>query len=448
VQTFIYQKSILDVQRGVMMDYVDTKYIPSDNELIAEYYIEPASGVPFRKACEHIAAESSIGTWTKISTMSPEIAHRLKPHVYYIKKRFDGRNGYAKIAYNAELFEAGNMPEILSSIAGNVFGMKAVNNLRLEDIRFPKSIMDKFSGPKYGIDGIRRLLKVKNRALCGTIVKPKVGLNPEQHARVAYEAWMGGLDVVKDDENLSSMSFNGFEKRIQLTLKLRDKAEKETGERKMYMANVTAETEVMKKRVDHIKKNGGEYFMLDILTLGWSAVQTMRNYNDNANMVIHAHRAMHGALTRNPRHGISMLAISKCARLIGVDQLHIGTASVGKMHGSRQGEVEVEHEIEDNTFAPESNMHLTQEWHHVKPVFAVASGGLHAGMTEKLIKIMGKDIIAQYGGGVHWHPKGTRYGAMGVRQAIDAACNGIPLVEHAKHHPELMDVIKKFGVPK
>jgi ribulose-bisphosphate carboxylase large chain len=431
------------------LDYVDLKYSPRADELVAEYYLEPAEGVRFEKACQHIASESSIGTWTRISTMSPEIAHKLKPHVYYIKKGFGARSGIAKIAYHHELFEAGNMPEILSSIAGNVFGMKAVKNLRLLDIHFPKQIMDGFKGPKYGIEGVRKLLKVPTRPLCGTIVKPKVGLNEAQHANVAYEAWVGGLDVVKDDENLSSMKFNQFKKRIDLTLKLRDKAEKETGEKKMYMANVTAETEEMKKRADYIKKCGGEYFMIDILTVGWSALQTLRDYDDKLKMVIHAHRAMHGAFTRNPRHGIAMLPIAKCARLIGVDQLHIGTAAVGKMHGSKTEEVEIEEEIEDHSFHPVHGSHvLEQDWHDIKPVLAVASGGLHAGMTEKLIKIMGKNIVAQYGGGVHWHPKGTRYGAMGVRQAIDAATQGIPIEEYAKTHHALREAIEKFGVPK
>ncbi|MBW2972706.1 type III ribulose-bisphosphate carboxylase [Candidatus Woesearchaeota archaeon] len=432
-----------------MLEYIDTKYSPQPDDLVAEYYLEPADGVPFNKACEHIAGESSIGTWTEISTLSPQIARKLKPHVFYIKKRIDGRAGTARIAYNAELFEAGNMPEILSSIAGNIFGMKAVKNLRLNDIQFPKSIMAKFRGPKYGIDGIRHMLHVHGRPLCGTIVKPKVGLDEAGHANVAYEAWAGGLDIVKDDENLSSMSFNNFQKRVRLTLKMRDKAEQETGERKMYMANVTAETDEMRRRAEFVKSLGGEYYMLDIITLGWAAVQTMRNHNEKVKMVMHAHRAMHGALTRNQKHGISMLAIAKCARLIGVDQLHIGTAAVGKMHGSRTEELAIEEEIEHPRFIPDTGTHLLeQEWYGIKPVFAVASGGLHAGMTPKLVSIMGKNIIAQYGGGVHWHPKGTRYGAMGVRQAIDAAASNIPLEEYAKTHKELGDAIAKFGIPR
>jgi ribulose-bisphosphate carboxylase large chain len=432
-----------------MFDYVDLKYVPSSDELVAEYYLEPAQGVKLEKACEHIAAESSIGTWTDICTLSPAIANRLKPHVFFIHKGFGARNGIVRIAYSPELFEAGNMPEILSSIAGNIFGMKAVKNLRLLDIKFPEKIISTFKGPKFGIAGIRKLLKVESRPLCGTIIKPKVGLNEDQHARVAYDAWVGGLDIVKDDENLTSMSFNNFRKRVDLTLKWRDKAEKETGEKKMYMANITAETDEMKRRASYIKQHGGEYFMIDILTAGWSGLQTMRDHDEKLKMVIHAHRAMHGALTRNPKHGIAMLPIAKCARLIGVDQLHIGTASVGKMHGSRSEELDIEEEMECLEMHPDAGSTvLEQNWFNIKPVLAVASGGLHAGMTEKLIKIMGKNIVAQYGGGVHWHPKGTRYGAMGVRQAIDAVSQGIHLEEYAKTHVELHDALKKFGVAR
>ncbi len=428
-----------------MLDYIDLKYKPHSKDLVAEYYAEPARGLTLKKACQHLAGESSIGTWTTISSLNKKIAKRLKPHVYYINPI----TKYVKIAYPYELFEAGNMPEILSSIAGNIFGMKAVKNLRLMDIHFPKIIMRKFKGPKYGIKGIRKLLKIRKRPLTGTIVKPKVGLNESQHAKVAYEAWRGGLDVVKDDENLSSMTFNKFRKRVKLTLKLRDKAEHETGEKKMYMANVTAETEEMKKRADYIKKLGGEYFMLDILTIGWAALQTMRNYDDKLNMVIHAHRAMHGAFTRYPKHGISMMTVAKCARLIGVDQLHIG-AIVGKMEGGAKEVHNIGEEIEEQVIGKksESNHMLEQHWYGKKPVFAVCSGGVYPGVIPPLMKIMGNNIVIQAGGGCHGHPDGTRAGAKAIRQAVDATLNKKSLKQASKQYPELRKAVKLWGVPR
>ena len=145
---------------------------------------------------------------------------------------------------------------------------------------------------------------------------------------MAYNAWSGGCDIVKDDENLSSQKFNPFEERLAHTLDKRDRAQEETGERKVYMVNVTAETDLMLRRAELVIAQGGEYVMVDILTAGWSALQTLRD--QNLKLVIHAHRAGHAAFTKNQKHGIAMRPIASVARVIGVDQLHVGTV-VGKM---------------------------------------------------------------------------------------------------------------------
>ncbi|HEY0090581.1 MAG TPA: RuBisCO large subunit C-terminal-like domain-containing protein, partial [Candidatus Lokiarchaeia archaeon] len=309
------------------MDYVDLNYKPSERDLIAMYYVEKApETIDIEHASEEIAKESSIGTWTDIATLSSEIAKKLKPSTYYIDKK----NKIVKIAYTEDLFEANNMSQILSAVAGNVFGMKALSALRLLDLSFPKKIVNAYKGPMFGIEGIRKLTKIKDRPLLGTIVKPKVGLDEINHAKVCGEAWRGGLDIVKDDENLTSMSFNKFEKRIDETLKVRDKIEKETGEKKIYMPNITAPLSVMKKRADYVIEQGGEYLMVDVITIGFSALQEIREYLENKNIVIHAHRAMHAALTRAKDFGVSMLTIAKIMRLIGTDQLHTGTV-LGKM---------------------------------------------------------------------------------------------------------------------
>lgn len=424
------------------LKYIDLKYKPGKDELVAEYYIEP-NKISMEKACENIACESSIGTWTTISTMNPRIAKKLKPHIYYINKK----TGYAKIAYPPELFEAGSMPQIWSSIAGNIFGMKILKNLRLEDISFPKKIARAFKGPKYGIDGIRKLLRVKKRPLIGTIVKPKLGLTPKQHGDVAFKAWMGGLDVVKDDENLTSMKFNSFKDRIIYTLKMRDLAEKETGEKKIYMPNITAETDEMLRRANLVKFYNGEYIMVDILTCGWSGLQTVR---DSTGQVIHAHRAMHAALTKNKKHGISMLAVAKCARLVGVDQLHVGTAHVGKMEGDALEVEEIKDEIEDRFFVEEKDKRhiLEQGWHGIKPVLAVASGGLHPGSIPKVLERMGKNIVMQFGGGCHGHPGGTLQGARAIKQALHASLHGISLKKYSEAHEELRKALQKWGTAK
>ena len=395
------------------LDFIDLAYVPKETDLTCIFYLEP-EGINLKEAAGGVAAESSVGTWTELTTEQPYVT-RLAAHVFSLE------GNVAKIAYPIELFEPANMPNILSSVAGNVFGLKALKNLRLLDIQMPKKLISSFKGPNYGIAGIRKLLKVPTRPLVGTIIKPKLGLKTKDHAKVAYDAWSGGCDVVKDDENLSSQKFNPFEERLAQTLESRDKAQQETGERKVYMINITAETTFMMKRAESVLAHGGEYVMVDILTCGWSALQTLRD--QNYKLVIHAHRAGHAAFTKNPLHGIAMRPIALVARIIGVDQLHVGTV-VGKMS-------ETKTEVLENIDACKA------ELGGLKPVLPVASGGLYPRLVPSLLENFGNDVVIQAGGGIHGHPDGTVSGAKAMRQAVDATLKQMALEDYAKTHKEL-----------
>ncbi|MFX1378795.1 MAG: type III ribulose-bisphosphate carboxylase [Promethearchaeota archaeon] len=424
-----------------MVDYVNLDYNPSDKDLIAMYYVEISPECRnLLHASEEIAKESSIGTWTEISTLSPEIAKRLKPSVFYA----DPKKNIIKIAYTKELFEANNLSQILSAIAGNIYGMKVLKNLRLLDITFPKDIVNAYKGPKFGIEGISKLTNVTDRPLLGTIVKPKVGLTEVEHSKVCGKAWSGGLDIVKDDENLTNMTFNKFEKRIIETLKIRDKIERETGEKKIYMPNITAPLSIMKKRADFVLKNGGEYIMVDIVTIGFSALQEIRDYLEDKDIVIHAHRAMHAAFTRNKKHGMTMLVLAKLMRLLGMDQLHTGTI-VGKMEGEKDEVLEINRVITQKVITGNNKTLLYQDWGNIKPILPVASGGLSPLHIPELFKILGKDMVYQFGGGCHGHPMGTEAGARAIRQALDAAIDNFELKDYAKNNMELAIAIEKWG---
>ena len=405
-----------------MAGYVDLNYRPGKGDLVCDFYMEPAKGLDVKKVAEFVAEESSTGTWTEVHT-EKKYLRDLAAKVFSIKGNRVG------IAYPVELFEYNNVPQILSSVAGNIFGMKAVRNLRLNGIVFPDRILRAFKGPKFGIQGVREIVGVEERPLVGTIVKPKIGLKTEDHAKVAYEAWVGGCDIVKDDENLSSQAFNPFRERVVETLKMRDRAEKETGEVKVYMPNVTAEAREMVKRAEFVQEQRGRYIMVDIVTVGFSGLQTLRDAN--LDLVLHAHRAMHGAFTRDPKHGISMAVLAKLTRLIGLDQLHIGTV-VGKM-------------FEDKDEVLENARALKEPMGGLKPVFPVSSGGLHPGLVPDVVKIMGKDVIVQAGGGIHGHPEGTSAGARAMRQAADSAVKGIPIRKYAERHKELKTALKQWG---
>lgn len=405
-----------------------------DNDLICLFKITPSRDLTIEKVAIRVAAESSNGTWTSLKI--PEHIRALSAKVYDINGK------YVKIAYPNDLFEEGNMPQILSSIAGNIFGMKALDGLRLVDVKWPKNIIQSFKGPQFGVNGVRKMLKIDKRPITATVPKPKVGYYAEEHAQQAYEIWIGGVDLLKDDENLSNQKFNAFEKRLELSMKMRDKAENETGDRKSYLINITAEVEEMRHRAELTKEYGNEYVMIDILTVGWAAVQTVRSICEELGLAIHAHRAFHAAFDRNPDHGMSMKVLAEIARMQGVDQLHIG--GLGKLAGDKK-------EVHDNyiKIAFDSNKAgeevLEQNWYGMNKVLSVCSGGVHPGIVNRLMELLSTNIAVQVGGGVLGHPGGTKSGALALRQAINAYMEKININEYAKTHIELAQALELWG---
>jgi ribulose-bisphosphate carboxylase large chain len=179
--------------------------------------------------------------------------------------------------------------------------------------------------------------------------------------------------------------------------------------------------------------------MLDIITLGWGALQTARNFTK---LPIHAHRAGHAMFDRNPEHGMTMEVIAQLSRMIGVDTLHIGTA-YGKMSGGKKEVLHIQQEIE-SPFTRKTKENLKQRWHGIKPVFGVASGGVYPRIVPQIIKFMGNDVVIQAGGGVHGHPSGTIAGAKAMRQAVDAVIKNKSLKEYSKTHKELKEALNKW----
>jgi len=405
-------------------DFLDREYEPLDSDLVCEFSIEPAEDMDWEAAASRVASESSNGTWAELQVEGSIT------DLSATACAIDDEAGVITVAYPVELFEAGSMPQILSCIAGNIMGMKAVSRIRLLDCEWPASIVSEFPGPQYGSSVSTELLDAADRPVLATVPKPKVGLSTDQHAQVGYEAWLGGVDLLKDDENLTDQSFNPFEDRLTESLARRDQAAEETGERKSYLLNVTAPGTEMLERVDLAAEHGCEFVMVDIITTGWAAVQQVRERCDRHGIAIHAHRAMHAAFDRVPNHGVSMRVIAQLARLCGVDHIHTGTADLGKL------------ENEDTVGI---NEWLASGLAGLNDVLPVASGGLHPGLVPELLDRLGSNIAVQAGGGIHGHPDGTRAGARALRQAVEGSVAGHSLEEMSADSPELATAIEKWG---
>ncbi|HVM45270.1 MAG TPA: ribulose-bisphosphate carboxylase large subunit [Candidatus Thermoplasmatota archaeon] len=414
-------------------DFLELGSKPKADELVATFRVEQDPKVGFDWAAGALAAESSIGTWDPGLTTMTGDERQYGARVIEL----DEERKLVRIAYPAALFEMGNLSQLLSSVVGNVYGLKEVQRLRFMDLEMPATFVRSFPGPQLGIDGVQKLTgTMKERPLLGTIVKPKLGLSADNWAKAAYKAWSGGIDFVKDDENLTSMVFNGFYDRARKVVEAKKKAERETGEKKLYFCNISAPVTEMKKRADFVTEElGNEYVMIDVLTVGWAGFQEMRAHLEAKGIGIHAHRAMHGAFSRLEEHGIDMLPVSKWIRMAGADNLHAGTLGAGKMF-VEGGKSHVRQIYE----------FLRSDWHGLKKTVPVASGGMHPGVLHIVWDAVGDPgFAAAAGGGVHGNPLGSEAGGRAFRQAVEAYQKGVPVEEYAKTHDELAAALKRWG---
>jgi len=424
-------------------EFIDTGYKPSKTDIKVLFYYEPATGITREDAIGRIASESSSGTWTTLAEL-PKLLPKTKAYAYHYSKN------HVKIAYPLLIFEEGSIPGMMSGFGGNVYGMKAVKNLKLLDAELPLEYIKYFKGPTYGKDVIKKIFKRKSGPVTAVVPKPKIGYTALEHAaKVGYAIWKGGMDCVKDDENLTSQRFNKFERRVRLVARYREKAEKETGDVKDAFLNVTAPNlKELERRIKLVHDHGFKYFMLDVVVSGFTAVQTAAELAHDYDMAIHGHRAMHAMMTRNPKHGVSMLFLAKLMRLIGVDQLHIGTV-IGKLAGEKKEIIATKEMITQQEVGEIPGLRMSQKWGRIKPMLPVASGGLHPGLLPELFDIYGTmDIVLQLGGGTQGHPMGIEAGARAVMQAIEAYREGIDLDEYAKTHKELKVALDKWGYIK
>ncbi|HQJ87885.1 MAG TPA: RuBisCO large subunit C-terminal-like domain-containing protein [Methanoregulaceae archaeon] len=397
-------------------------------DLIATYSFRPRADTTPESAAQALAEEETTGTWTEISTTTGYV-RRLDGVVESVEPH---GNGYlTRIRYPAEIFEPGNIPQYLSVFAGNLFGLGRLDAVRLLDIDVPGPLVAPFPGPRFGMEGVRRLVGTTDRPHVGTIIKPKVGLTPKDTAAVAYQAAIGGVDLIKDDETLTDQAFCPLADRVAEVMDRLDEARSETGHPVLYAVNITTRADRIRERARTAIEHGANMLMIDVLTAGFDAIRAIAE-DPSFRVPIHVHRTMHAAMTRNPEHGIAMRPFARLVRMVGGDQLHTGTAS-GKMGGGPVEEI-----VGDNRA-------LTSPFYGLRPIFPVSSGGLHPGKVASEIAALGTDIVLQAGGGIHGHPDGTAAGARAMRQAVDAAMQGVPAEEYAKDHVELARALERWG---
>ena len=432
------------------MGYWEPDYVPKETDILALFRISPQEGVDPVEASAAVAGESSTATWTVVWTDRLTACELYRAKAYRVDP-VPGSPGqyFAYIAYDLDLFEEGSIANLTASIIGNVFGFKAIKALRLEDMRIPVAYLKTFQGPPTGIVVERERLDKYGRPLLGATTKPKLGLSGKNYGRVVYEALKGGLDFVKDDENINSQPFMHWRDRYLFVMEAVNRASAATGEVKGHYLNVTAGTmEEMYERAECAKELGSVIVMID-LVIGYTAIQSMAKWARKNNMILHLHRAGNSTYSRQKNHGMNFRVICKWMRMAGVDHIHAGTV-VGKL----EGDPLMIKGFYDTLREPRLSVSLVnglffeQDWASLRKVMPVASGGIHAGQMHQLLHYLGEDVVLQFGGGTIGHPQGIQAGATANRVALEAmilARNEGR--DYMREGPEILDKAAKWCSP-
>ena len=402
----------------------------------ARYLIETADDP--RRAVEVMAGEQSSGTFVAVPGETPELKERAGARVESQTPLEDvatpslpgARKGSVYHRCEVELSWpienlGPSLPNLVATVAGNLFELQQFSGLRLLDIDLPPSFAERYPGPQFGIDGTRRLSGVASGPLIGTIVKPSVGLSPEATAELVDTLTKGGIDFVKDDELQADGPHCPFEARIRAVMAVIDRHAQSTGKKVMFAANVTGDLDEMRRRHDIVVALGGTCIMASLNSVGLVGMIELRRH---AQLPIHAHRNGWGYLSRHPLLGWEYPAWSKLWRLAGADHMHV--------NGLRNKFSEPDESVIRSAKSLLAPM-FSDKPCIAMPVFSSGQTAAQAGDTWRALG--SADLIHAAGGGIMAHPDGAAGGVASLRAAWVAAMAGEPPAEHA-NAPRHLDV--------
>ncbi|MFH1475878.1 MAG: RuBisCO large subunit C-terminal-like domain-containing protein [Verrucomicrobiota bacterium] len=407
--------------------------IDLDNHIIASYYLKDR--LEGEKFLDHLALvqamglEGSTGTWEKVEEDTEEVRKAMSSKmVGYHEIPSDDpctKSAVVQLAFPIQAW-GDNVPMMLLAIAGNCFAYS--KHIMLTDLFIGKNLLAKFKGPKFGVEGIRKLTGVEKRPLSLHIIKPKMGMTPEQTANQVRQTVAGGADMCKDDEMLGDAYNNTMEQRLPLVMDVIKRHEDKTGKKMLYMCSITDESHAMfdkARRAIDLGANG----LLVTYSAGLASLRYLTSHPDiTVPVMLHASHMI--AMMKQ----IAWPVLAKLCRLCGADMMLTPTM------WSSIPMVSMEEGIRT------SFMKLAP-WGHIKRTFPMPCAGVYPGLAEVIIGEYGPDIIIPAGGGMLGHPDGYTTGAQSWQQAIAAVMADIPLPVAAKksENKALRRALEKWG---
>ena len=423
-------------------------FLPNNEARVrARYWIETA--FPLQQAAETMAGEQSTGTFIRVPGETDELRERHGAQVEAILELESvstpslpgagapkGKPVYrrAEVSLSWPLSNMGpSLPNLLATVAGNLFELKPFSGLKLLDVTLPVEFLDRYQGPQFGVEGTRKLSGVYGRPLIGTIIKPSVGLSPQATAQLVDTLAKAGIDFIKDDELQADAPHCPFDERLRLVMEVIARNADRVGRKVMYACNITGEMDEMLRRHDAVVAAGGTCVMVSMNSVGLPAMVMLRRHS---HLPLHAHRNGWGMYGRSPAIGMSYIANQKFWRLAGVDHMHV--------NGLR------------NKFCEDDASVIASARECLTPMFAepgrgceimpVFSSGQSAQQAPDTYRALGStDLIFACGGGLMAHPGGISAGVRSLQQAWEAAVTGISLERFAGEHEELRQALATFA---
>lgn len=435
--------------RYANLNLAEADLIAGGRHVLVAYVMKPKAGYGYLETAAHFAAESSTGTNVDVST-TDDFTRGVDALVYEI----DPEREVMKLAYPVELFDRNiidgraMIASFLTLCIGNNQGMGDVEYAKMHDFWVPPDFLRLFDGPSATIRDMWRVLGrpvVDGGFIVGTIIKPKLGLRPQPFADACYEFWLGG-DFIKNDEPQGNQLFAPLKETIPLVADAMKRAQDETGEAKLFSANITADDhyemlargefilETFAENADHVA------FLVDGYVTGPAAITTARRCFPK--QYLHYHRAGHGAVTSpQSMRGYTAFVLSKMARMQGASGIHVGTMGFGKMEGENADRAIAYMITEDSADGP----FYHQDWQGMNPTTPIVSGGMNALRMPGFFENLGhSNLVMTAGGGSFGHIDGAAAGAISLRQAERCWKAGANPVEFARDHMEFARAFESF----
>jgi ribulose-bisphosphate carboxylase large chain len=419
----------------------------SSERIQGTYLIE--TPLEIERAAEVLAGEQSSGTFVAVPGETEELRQRFGAKVERITEIDSAartpslpgsRHKIARPIYRrAEVIVSWplenvghNLPTLVSTLQGNLYELSQFSGLKLMDLEVPASFARAFTGPKFGIDGTRRLTGVRDRPMIGTIIKPSVGLAPRETASLVSLLASAGIDFIKDDELMANPPHSPFEERVDAVMAVINDLADRIGKKVMYAFNISDEIDAMLRHSEHVQRAGGTAVMVSMNSVGLAGVKKVC---DQGALAVHGHRNGWGMLNRHPLLGIEFPAYQKLWRLAGIDQIHVN----GIANKFWESDDSVVRSIE-------ACLKPFLTGFSILPVISSGQTGLQAPETYRRTKTI--DVLYMAGGGIMAHPSGPSSGVEAIRQAWEAAVSGASLQDYAREHRELRQQLEKFGASR